>query len=35
LHVLSSEEEGSPNISMAGLEYYPKIAETMAEIHQK
>lgn len=23
LHVLSSEEKGSPNISVIGLEYYP------------
>jgi nucleotide-binding universal stress UspA family protein len=35
LHVLSSEEEGSPNISMVGLQYYPAIADEMAELHQK
>lgn len=35
LHVLSSEEEGSPNISMVGLEYSPVIAVEMAEMHQK
>lgn len=31
LHVLSSEEKGSPNISVIGLEYYPVVTE----IYQK
>jgi nucleotide-binding universal stress UspA family protein len=35
LHVLSSEEEGSPNVSMVGLEYYPTIAGEVAEMYQK
>lgn len=35
LHVLSSEEEGSPNISMVGLEYSPAIADEIAEMHQQ
>lgn len=35
LHVLSSEEEGSPNISMIGLEYYPTVAGELAEMHRK
>lgn len=35
LHVLSSEEEGSPNISMIGLEYYPTTASLLPELHQK
>ena len=35
LHVLSSEEEGSPNVSMVGLEYYSTIAGEISELHQK
>ncbi|NJL21539.1 MAG: universal stress protein [Leptolyngbyaceae cyanobacterium SM1_3_5] len=35
LHVLSSEEEGSPNVSMVGLEYYPAVANEIAQMHQK
>jgi nucleotide-binding universal stress UspA family protein len=35
LHVLSSEEEGSPDMSMVGVEYYPTIANDIAEMHRK
>jgi nucleotide-binding universal stress UspA family protein len=35
LHVLSSEEKGSPNISMVGFGYYPTIAGELAELHQQ
>jgi len=35
LHVLSSEEENSPNIPMIGVEYYPTLAGELAEMHQK
>ncbi|NJO72601.1 MAG: universal stress protein [Leptolyngbyaceae cyanobacterium RM1_406_9] len=35
LHVLSSEEEGSPNVSMIGLEYYPTVAGELTEMHRK
>ncbi|NJN86402.1 MAG: universal stress protein [Leptolyngbyaceae cyanobacterium SL_7_1] len=35
LHVLSSEEEGSPNVSIIGLEYYPSIADEIVQMHQK
>jgi len=35
LHVLSSEEEGSPNVSMVGLEYYPAVADEIVQMHQK
>ena len=35
LHVLSGEEEGSPNFFMAGLEYYPVITNEIAEMYQR
>ncbi|WAL58406.1 universal stress protein [Thermocoleostomius sinensis] len=35
LHVLSGEEEGSPTLSLIGLEYYPMLASEMTELHRK
>lgn len=35
LHVLSSEEEGSPNISMVGLQYSPMATDEIVRVHQK
>jgi nucleotide-binding universal stress UspA family protein len=35
LHVLSNEEEGSPNMPIIGSEYYLTIADEIARIHQK
>lgn len=35
LHVLSYEEEGSPEVATIGLEYYPAIAGEIAELQQK
>jgi nucleotide-binding universal stress UspA family protein len=35
LHVLSSEEEGSPRPSLIGIENYPPLASEIAELQQK
>ncbi|GAB4367432.1 MAG: universal stress protein [Elainellaceae cyanobacterium] len=35
LHVLSSEEEGSSNTPMIGVEYYPELVIEIADMQQK
>jgi nucleotide-binding universal stress UspA family protein len=35
LHVLSSEEEGSPNVSMVGLQYAPMATDEIAHMYQQ